>query len=640
MNLKTCLTMLMATLGMSTATRAQGLFDEVEWTPRQTVFHLNAPTAKGSGVALRIYNDGEGGTPAQTVRMRKDGTDRWKATVRGNLKGKFYTFDIGRNLGETPGVAAKAVGVNGNRGAIIDLKDTDPEGWADDRRPTLKSAADLVVYEMHVRDFTHALPGIAHPDKFLGVAEPGAIAQLKALGVNAVHLLPSFDFASVDETITSNPPYNWGYDPKNYNVPEGSYATNPRDPAARIGEFKQMVLALHRAGIRVILDVVYNHTYNIEGSNFQRTYPDYYYRKTAGGKYSDGSGCGNETASERPLMRQFMMESVRYWAEEYHIDGFRFDLMAVHDTETMNAIRQELDRVDPSLFVYGEGWSAGNCAWPEEKRALKAHIMQMPGIAAFSDELRDALRGPFDDDHKGAFLAGIAGSEESIKAGIAGMVSHPQVDYRKVNYAKEPWAAEPTQMMAYVSCHDDMCLTDRLRAELPGITDEELVRLDLLAQTAVLTSQGVPFILAGEEVLRDKQGVHNSFDSPIAINRIDWSRRTFFPQVFDYYRGLIALRKAHPAFRMGSAELVRRHLEFLPTADGLVAFVLKDHAGGDAWNNIYVVLNANREPREVTVPEGRYTIVAGNGKIAPEGLRDAEGPHIVADGQSATIFHD
>lgn len=255
MNLKTCLTMLMATLGMSTATRAQGLFDEVEWTPRQTVFHLNAPTAKGSGVALRIYNDGEGGAPAQTVRMRKDGTDRWKATMKGNLKGKFYTFDIGRNLGETPGVAAKAVGVNGNRGAIIDLKDTDPEGWADDRRPTLKSAADLVVYEMHVRDFTHALPGIAHPDKFLGVAEPGAIAQLKALGVNAVHLLPSFDFASVDETITSNPPYNWGYDPKNYNVPEGSYATTPRDPAARIGEFKQMVLALHRAGIRVILDV-------------------------------------------------------------------------------------------------------------------------------------------------------------------------------------------------------------------------------------------------------------------------------------------------------------------------------------------------------------------------------------------------
>ncbi len=640
MNLNKCLTMLMAILGMSTATRAQSLFDEAEWSPRQTVFHLNAPTKGAPGVTLRIYDDGEGGAPVQAVRMRKDGTDRWKATVKGNLKGKFYTFDIGLNLGETPGVAAKAVGVNGNRAAIIDLKDTQPEGWDGDRRPPLKSPADLVVYEMHVRDFTHALPGIAHPDKFLGVAEPAAIARLKALGVNAVHLLPSFDFASVDETITDNPPYNWGYDPKNCNVPEGSYATNPRDPATRIREFKQMVLALHRAGIRVILDVVYNHTYNIEGSNFQRTYPDYYYRKTADGRYSDGSGCGNETASERPLMRRFMLESVRYWAEEYHIDGFRFDLMAVHDTETMNAIRRELDRVDPSLFVYGEGWSAGSCAWPEEKRALKAHVGQMPGIAAFSDELRDALRGPFDDDHKGAFLAGVAGSEESVKAGVVGMIAHPQVDYRKVNYAKEPWAAEPTQMMAYVSCHDDMCLTDRLRAELPGITDEELVHLDLLAQTAVLTSQGVPFILAGEEVLRDKQGVHNSFESPIAINRIDWSRRAFFPQVFDYYRGLIALRKAHPAFRMGSAEQVRKHLEFLPSADGLVAFVLKNHAGGDEWNNIYVVLNANREPREVTVPEGRYTIVAGNGKIAPGGLRDARGPRIVADGQSATIFHD
>lgn len=640
MNLKNCLTMLMAILGFSTTTRAQNLFDEAEWTPRQTVFHLNSPTKDAPGVTLRIYNEGEGGSPVQTISMRKDGYNRWKARLKGNLKGRFYTFDIGRNLGETPGVGAKAVGVNGNRAAIIDLRETNPDGWANDRRPALKSPADLVVYEMHVRDFTHALPGTAHPDKFLGVAEPNSIAQLKDLGVNAVHLLPSFDFASVDETIDSNPPYNWGYDPKNYNVPEGSYASNPRDPATRIREFKLMVQALHKAGIRVILDVVYNHTYSIEGSNFQRTFPDYFYRKTAEGKYSNGSGCGNETASERPLMRKFMLESVRYWAEEYHIDGFRFDLMAVHDTETMNAIRQELDQIDPSIFVYGEGWSAGNCAWPEEKRALKAHIGQMPGIAAFSDELRDALRGPFDDDHKGAFLAGIAGSEESIKAGIVGMIAHPQVDYLKVNYTKEPWANEPTQMMAYVSCHDDMCLTDRLRTELPGITDQELVRLDLLAQTAVLTSQGVPFILAGEEVLRDKQGVHNSFESPITINRIDWSRRAFFPQVFDYYRGLIRLRKAHPAFRLGEAGLVRQHLEFLPSGDGLVAFVLKNHAGGDSWNNIYVVLNANREAREVSVPKARYTIVACDGKIAPEGLHDVEGDHIVADGQSALIFHD
>jgi pullulanase len=422
-------------------------------------------------------------------------------------------------------------------------------------------------------------------------------------------------------------------------VPEGSYSTDPYSPEVRIREFKQMVQALHKAGISVILDVVYNHTYDIEHSNFQRTYPDYFYRKTADGQYSNGSGCGNETASDQPMMRQFMMESVKYWINEYHIDGFRFDLMGIHDIETMNQIRQMADAIDPTILIYGEGWSAGSCAYPQEKLGMKANIYQMPGIAAFSDEIRDALRGPFSDDKQTAFLGGLADNEESIKFGIAGAITHPQIDMTKVNYAKAPWALEPMQMISYVSCHDDMCLVDRLRASVPGITNDELIRLDLLAQTAVFTSQGIPFMLSGEELLRDKKGVHNSFESPDSINQLDWSNKTRYPQVFDYYRNLIALRKNHPAFRLGNADLVRKHLEFLEAPQSTVAFRLKGYAGRDDWKNIIVILNANKTAVEVTIPEGTYTEVCCDGVINEQGLGTVSGTKVSVSPQSALILH-
>ncbi len=613
-------------------------FNEADYTPEQTTFRLFAPD-NAKTVKLRIYKAGHNGRPERTVKMERTAADTWTATVTGNLMGRFYTFDTGR--GECAGVFAKAVGVNGQRAAIIDMDKTDPAGWNDDRRPVVKSPADLVIYEMHHRDYSiDASSGIANGGKFLALTDPKAIAHLKELGVNAVHILPSFDYASVDETRLSTPQYNWGYDPVNYNVPDGSYSTDPYKPETRIREFKQMVQALHKAGIRVILDVVYNHTFNIDGSNFQRTYPDYFYRKTADGKYSDGSGCGNETASERDMMRRFMVESVLYWIDEYHIDGFRFDLMGCHDIETMNAIRKAVDEVDPTIFIYGEGWSAGSCALPTEQLGLKANMKAMPGIAAFSDELRDALRGPFSDDTKGAFLAGKPGEEESIKFGIAGAIEHPQVDMSKVNYSTEAWASQPTQMISYVSCHDDMCLTDRLRASIPGITTDELIRLDMLAQTAVLTSQGVPFILSGEEMLRDKKGVHNSYNSPDSINRLDWNNMERYPQVMDYYKNLTRLRRNHPAFRLGSADLVRRHLEFLPTQPGLVAFRLKDYAGRDDWRNIIVILNAAKQQRKVAIPQGNYTIVCHEGKIDENGLSTFSGSEATVSAQSALILHD
>lgn len=646
---------------------AQDTFGEMIYSKVKTLFNLNAPTTvnldgmtgattqidKKKQVEIHIYEDGQGGKAIKTIKMKASGENRWEATVKGDLKGKFYTFDIGK--GETPGVFAKAVGVNGMRGAIVDMAETNPQGWENDQRPVIQSPADLVIYEMHWRDFSIGVSsGLKNKGKFLALTEPKAIEHLKNLGVNAVHILPSFDYASVDETKLDTPQYNWGYDPKNYNVPEGSYSTDPYNPVTRIKEFKQMVQALHKAGIRVILDVVYNHTFNIDHSNFQLTYPDMYYRKTADGKYSDGSGCGNEMASEKPLMREFMLESVKYWIDEYHIDGFRFDLMGVHDIETMQQIRAEVNKIDPSIYIYGEGWSAGSCAYPVDKLAMKANTQQLNGIAAFSDDMRDALRGPFSDDHKGALLAGIPGEEESLKFGIVGGIAHPQVDMTKVNYDKKPWTNNPTEQISYVSCHDDMCLVDRLKASIPSLTDKnipekertaELIRIDQLAQTAVFTSQGVPFILSGEEMLRDKKGVHNSYNSPDSINHLDWNNLQRYPQLFAYYKNLIQLRKNHPAFRLATGDKVRQHLEFLPAVnskdvkqDCLVGFLLKDLQEIDAWKTIVVIYNFNKEAKEMAIPEGNYTIACCNGAIDEAGLGEVSGKEVLVDGQSALIL--
>lgn len=617
-------------------------FNEVVYSPKSTTFSLTtSPDVKKVDV---VISDNDSDTAQQLVKsMKRVGAGKWKLTVKNDLKGKYYVFSVYNQAqpDHTPGLFAKAVGVNGKRGVIVDLKDTDPDGWADDVRPELKNPCDLIIYEMHHRDFSVDMSsGIKNKGKFLALTEPAAISHLRRLGVNAVHILPSFDFASIDESKPDVAQYNWGYDPLNYNVPEGSYSTNAADPKTRIREFKQMVQALHKAGIRVILDVVYNHTFDINGSNFQKTYPDYFFRKNAEGKYSDGSGCGNETASDKELMREFMKESVAYWVNEYHIDGFRFDLMGVHDIETMNEIHDVVAQIDPTIYIYGEGWSAGSCAYPQDKLAIKTNARQLNGIGAFSDEMRDALRGPFSDDTKGGFLAGVPGQEESIKFGIAGAISHPQIDMTKVNYSKVPWTNEPSQMVAYVSCHDDMCLTDRLRSSIPYIGDDELIRLDLLAQTAVLTSQGVPFILSGEEMLRDKKGVHNSFRSPDSINRLDWNNLKRYPQVFDYYAGLISLRKQHPAFRMGSADEVRKNLCFLEAPEGVVAYQLKNNAGGDSWKNIIVVLNSQKTPQTVDVPENTYTMVVANGKVDTNGIGLLSGKTLTVAPQSALIVHD
>jgi len=629
----------------------KGSLSEMEYTPSVTSFHLWSPNA--DEVRLMLYEEAEGGHAFQTHHMQLGDDGTWHVDVNEDLKGKFYAFNVKMQdewLGDTPGLFAKAVGINGHRGAIIDMVQTNPTGWENDRKPALRSVADVVVYEMHHRDFSiDASSGIEHKGQFLALTEQGTqspeglatgIDHLKELGVTHVHLLPSYDYASIDEHTFKDSHYNWGYDPQNYNVPDGSYATDPTQPVTRIMEFKQMVQALHQAGIRVVLDVVYNHTYNASTSAFEKTVPGYFYRMKPDGTFANGSGCGNETASNRPMMRKFMVESVLYWMREYHLDGFRFDLMGIHDIATMNEIRQEAQKLDPQVLIYGEGWAAETPQYAADSLAMKANIARMPGIAAFCDEMRDGLRGPWDDDKKGAFLAGFPGHEESIKFGIVGAISHPQVKMDEVNYSNKAWAQEPVQMMSYVSCHDDMCLVDRLRTSVTDLKGNDLEKLDMLAQTAVLTSQGIPFIFAGEEVMRDKKFVHNSFQSPDSVNAINWHNKAKYQWVFNYYKGLIAMRKHHPAFRLGSAELVRQHLEFLPVeGSGVVAFRLKDHAGGDAWDNIIVVLNARRETAKIEVPEGKYVAVVKDGWVNENGIGTIYGPILNIAPETALIVY-
>ena len=624
---------------------------EMEYAPSATTFTLWAPTA--DEVRLMIYPDGWRGSFIASYAMMPAEEGTWKMVVAQDLLGKYYTFHVkvkGKWLGETPGINAQAVGVNGQRAAIVDWKQTHPEGWDNDRRPPLQSPADMIIYEMHHRDFSvDEASGICHKGKYLALTEQGTtnsfqlatgIDHLVELGVTHVHLLPSSDYASIDETRLDENPYNWGYDPRNYNVPDGSYATDPYQPETRIREFKQMVSALHRAGIRVVMDMVYNHTFYTEESNFERTVPGYFYRRMKDGSWSNGSGCGNETASERPMMRKFMIDSVLYWIREYHIDGFRFDLMGLHDIDTMNAIRKAVDEVDSSVCLYGEGWTGGVPCYPASLLALKMNVARMPGIAVFSDELRDALCGSVWEKEKGGFLAGVPGAEQSVKFGIVGAIAHPQVKYRSVNYSHLPWAAQPTQMIGYVSCHDGLCLADRLKAALPDVGFDELVRLDKLAQTIVLTSQGIPFLYAGEELMRDKQGVDNSYKSPDAINGIAWDRKFLYRDVFAYYKELILLRKSHPAFRMGDAALVCKHLRFLPVKGrNLIAYCLHGQPNGESWKDIVVAFNARSTPARLQVPAGLYWVVCKDGVIDLRCLGVHEGSEVIVPGQSALIMY-
>ena len=625
---------------------------ELTYSAQSSKFRVWTPTA--TKVKILLYDNGNEGGAYKTLDMSRSEKGTWTLKVNEDLKGKFYTFQIKigeKWLDETPGMWVKATGVNGKRAAIINFADTNPADWENDVRPPLKNFTDIMLYEVHMRDFSMASnSGMKHKGKFLAFTERGTknsfgeatgIDHLKELGITHVHLLPVFDFASVDETKLNENKYNWGYDPVNYNVPEGSYSTNPYNPVTRIREFKQMIQSLHQSGIRVIMDVVYNHTSKGKGSNLDLLAPGYFYRQNADSTWSNASGCGNETASERAMMRKFMIESVVYWATEYHVDGFRFDLMGIHDIETMNAIRAALDKIDPTIFMYGEGWTAAGSPLAEDKRAIKKNAKQLDNIAVFSDDIRDALKGSWMHSQIPGFVSGIDSLGESVKFGIVGATQHDSIDYSKLIYSKEPYVNNPTQIINYVSCHDDMCLVDKLKASKPtDATDDELVRFNKLAQTIVFTAQGVPFIYAGEELYRTKKGIHNTYQSPDSINQIDWNSKSSYKDIFNYYKDLIALRKAHAAFRMPTQEMVQQHLKFVDMhTPNVVAFTLTDHVNDEVWKEILVIYNGNRKAVPLQIPAGEWNLICYDGQINLSGLAVINNPKFVAAASSASIMY-
>ena len=623
---------------------------ELSVDPTGTRFALWSPEAES--VRVFLYDTDRNSQPTDTLNMVKTNDGVWRAEVNRQLYGKFYTFSIrygGQWLAETPGVWAKAVGTNGERAAIIDFSTTNPTGWADDHGPVVEHFTDVILYEMHHRDFSiDPSSGIVHKGKFLALTEhhttnptgeATGIDHLKELGITHVHILPSYDYNSVDEANMQLNQYNWGYDPLNYNAPEGSYSTDPADPAVRVRQMKEMVKALHDAGIGVVMDVVYNHTAQKDDSNFSLTAPGYYYRHRADGSYSDASGCGNETASDRQQMRNFIINSVKYWATEYHIDGFRFDLMAIHDTETMSQVAAALKEINPSIFVYGEGWTAGDSPLPVERRALKENVSQMTGIAVFSDDLRDAVKGHYSNAAGRGFATGAEGNEETVRIGIVAATAHPQVDYTLGNNSRFPYAASPEMIVNYVSCHDDMCLTDKLAASMPGSTEAQRQRAARLAQTIVFTSQGTPFMFAGEELFRDKKGVHNTYKSPDSVNGIDWNLKHINAEQFNYYVELIRLRRTHPAFRMTTAEDIARNIVFDKVSQpNLISYSIKNNANGDEWREIKLVFNGSDEACQVKIAKGEWIVIARDGKICATGLDTCKGGVMTVEPVSALIL--
>ena len=605
------------------------------YSPKMTRFKVWAPEAES--VKLNLYKQGEGDNLIDQHIMKKSANGTYVFEKQGDCNGIYYTYTVVNHGEEQEAVDpyTKAAGVNGQRGMVINLAKTNPQGFELDGYRNPEHITDAIIYEGSVRDFTiDESSGVFHNGKFLGLTEANttnhfgeatALDYISDLGITHVQILPAFDFETVDEK-NQKAQYNWGYDPDNYNVPEGSYAVSPYDGAVRIQEMKQMVLALHSRGIGVIMDVVFNHTYRRDDSNLQKIVPGYYYRSDETG-YTNGSGCGNEVASDRPMVQKLIVDSLIYWAKEYHIDGFRFDLMGVLDIDTMNVIAERLKEIRPDIYLYGEGWNGGPSSLAEEKRAFKASAKKMPEIGMFNDDIRDTIKGSvFYDDHLG-FVNGGTHLENALRYGITGAVAHPQVDYDA--YGSKPWAKEPGQSINYVSCHDNYTLWDKLSVSCPEASEEKKKAMNRLCAAIVFTSQGVPFIQAGEEFLRskplpEKKGfAENSYNMPDAVNSIKWDNIHEYPDMIAYYKGLMALRKAHPVFRMQSEAEMTQNLCFLSdTPENVVAYLLKGKGADDTPENILVIFNGNDEEILYNLPEGKWKILVDDKTAGADGKKN------------------
>lgn len=604
------------------------------YSPKMTRFKVWAPEAES--VKLNLYKQGEGDNLIEQHIMKKSANGTYVFEKQGDCNGIYYTYTVVNHGEEQEAVDpyTKAAGVNGQRGMVINLAKTNPQGFELDGYRNPEHITDAIIYEGSVRDFTmDESSGVFHNGKFLGLTEANttnhfgeatALDYISDLGITHVQILPAFDFETVDEK-NQKAQYNWGYDPDNYNVPEGSYAVSPYDGAVRIQEMKQMVLALHSRGIGVIMDVVFNHTYRRDDSNLQKIVPGYYYRSDETG-YTNGSGCGNEVASDRPMVQKLIVDSLIYWAKEYHIDGFRFDLMGVLDIDTMNVIAERLKEIRPDIYLYGEGWNGGPSSLAEEKRAFKASAKKMPGIGMFNDDIRDTIKGSvFYDDHLG-FVNGGTHLENALRYGITGAVAHPQVDYDA--YGSKPWAKEPGQSINYVSCHDNYTLWDKLSVSCPEASEEKKKAMNRLCAAIVFTSQGVPFIQAGEEFLRSKplpekkSFAENSYNIPDEVNSIKWDNIHEYPDMIAYYKGLMALRKAHPVFRMQNEAEMTQNLCFLSdTPENVVAYLLKGKGADDTPENILVIFNGNDEEILYNLPEGKWKILVDDKTAGADGKK-------------------
>ena len=590
-------------------------------------FRIWSPVADKAEVL--IYKEGFGGEAMMTIPMKTGANGTWTAILSGNHKGEFYAFRVqinGKWSYEVPDPYAKVVGINGKRAMIADLKETNPPGWQKDKGRPLLNAVDAVIYELHIRDASIAdNSGIVKKGKYSGLTETGTkndegfstgLDHLKELGVTHVHLLPFFDFNSIDETKPATPQYNWGYDPLNYNAPEGSYSSNANDGTTRIKELKTLIKAFHENGLNIVMDVVYNHTAETEKSNFNQLVPGYYYRQAPDGKFSNATACGNETASERKMVRKFMLESMIYWMREYHIDGFRIDLMGVHDIETINIISKELHKLKPGILLYGEGWTAGTSPLPDAARAIKLNAGRLDHVAVFSDDLRDGIKGSVFDGTDRGFASGKEGLEESIKFGVVAACKHPQVAYSEVNYSKAPYAKEPSNTVSYCECHDNHTLWDKLMISAKNNTEQERREMQKLALSIVLTSQGICFLHAGTEFLRTKKGVENSFQSPDSINAIDWKLKTVNRDVFDFVRALITMRKNHPAFRITTAVRMTAAIKFVDALPhNIVAYSINGAAVNDSWKKVFIIYNGSGSEQEITLPAGAWQLFSEGNKI-------------------------
>ncbi|MEY4629451.1 MAG: type pullulanase [Bacteroidota bacterium] len=633
------------------------------YTPQQSTFKIWSPTADAARIIF--YASPLGNDQLERILLSKSENGTWSTTINKNLKGLYYVFQVLVNdnwLAEVPDPYAKAVGTDGKRAVVVDLKESNPDGWQADKSPIFSNRknlqkglgglpVDAVVYELHVRDATiHPSSGVSNKGKFMGLTETNVVNDkavktgldhIQDLGVTHVHLLPSYDFYSVVESKPDSLQYNWGYDPLNYNTPEGSYSSNPADGITRIKEFKTMVQAMHKKGLRVVMDVVYNHTMLTENSYFNQLVPGYYYRQKADGGFSNASACGNETASERPMMRKFMLESLKYWVNEYHIDGFRFDLMGIHDIETMNLISKELHDIKPDILLYGEGWTAGSSPLPDSLRALKQNAYKLDRIAVFSDDLRDGIKGSVFEHSDRGFASGKPGMEESIKFGVTAACEHPQLAYSRVNYSKSPYAKEPGQVVSYCECHDNHVLWDKLM--ISNSKDPQAMRkqMHLLSLSIVLTSQGVTFLHAGTEFLRTKRGVENSFNAGDSINAINWNEKAQQKDVFEYVKGLIQMRKAHPAFRMESQKQIAGLIKFDEQAeDGIVAYELDGASVGDSWKKIRVIYNGSSVAKSVATGKGAWKgFVESNQLQSNSGLQRKIENVVSVQPYSATILY-